>query len=119
MSALKRFYISCVVGLFMLSLSIPCYAAEKWGTCTLQDVMVWNKDRLHIRCAPAIEGYTFFAVPWSNTEFLNQVLSVATAAIAYNKTVNVLHNPSDTTTGPTFGCDAKSCRPLIAIAFNR
>ncbi len=119
MSALKYFSFFCVFALFMLSLSNPCYSAEKWGKCTVQDVMVWNKNRLHIRCAPTIDGLTFFAVPWSSTEFLNQTLSIATSAIAYNKTVNVLYNPSDTTTGATFGCAANTCRPLIAIAFNR
>jgi len=81
--------------------------------------MVWNNGRLHIKCAPAVDGFTFFAVPWSNTEFLNQALSVATTSIAYNKTVNVLYNTSDTTTGPTFSCAANNCRPLMAIGINR
>ena len=119
MSALKFFSIYCVVGLFMLSLSTACYSAEKWGTCTVQDVMVWDKARLHIRCATAVDGYTFFAVPWSNTEFLSQALSIASAAIAYNKTIDVVYNPSDTTSGPTFNCDSIDCRPLIAIKINR
>jgi len=80
--------------------------------------MVHSRDRLHISCHNKPDGYTFFAVPMSSAEFVNQVLSIATAAIVYKKTVNVLYNPSDTTTGPTFGCDAVGCRPLLGIALN-
>lgn len=115
---LKNFII-CIVGLFTFLLSAQCYSAEKWSKCNVVDVTVFDKSRLHIRCSPAVDGYTFFAVPWSNTEFLNQSLSVATAAIAYKKTINVRYNPSDKSTGPTFDCAAGDCRPLMGITLNR
>ncbi len=122
MSLSKRLMVflisSVVVGAAVFA--TPSYSAEKWGQCNVQEVMVWPESRLHILCSPAIaDKFTFFAVPWRNTEFLNQILSIATAAIAYNKTVYVLYNDTDTTTGPTFSCDAVHCRPIIAISLNR
>jgi hypothetical protein len=103
---------SLIISLFMGAL--PLSADNKFGTCEPVEVGVY-RERVHIRCSNQLDGFTFFAVPTSDPDYANRVVTVGTAAISFNKRLLVLYDPSDSTSGPRFGCLVNDCRPALGV----
>jgi hypothetical protein len=93
-------------------------AEETFGHCTPTEVAAFG-NRVHIRCASAVNGFVFFAVPSADADLSNKVLSLGATAVVFNHDLEILHDPADTTSGPQFGCLASDCRPILGIRLVR
>jgi hypothetical protein len=99
--------------------AVPATAPAVWQQCNVKEVAVIAPERIHLMCEPSVAGLTFFAVPLQSAAFSSQAVSIGATAVANNKRVRVLFDPTDRTTGPTFGCDASDCRPLLGLTLNK
>src|SRR6266516_3471807 len=92
-------------------------AAETWISCTPIQVVTYQV-RLHVRCAAAVGGISFFAAPTQDVAFAARVLSVITAAQVAGRTLTILFDPADQS-GVGIGCQAGDCRLIRAVGFGR
>ncbi|NOZ06227.1 MAG: hypothetical protein GXP41_07745 [Chloroflexi bacterium] len=88
--------------------------ALTWGDCTPARVAVFA-TRIHVKCAAGISGIWYFAYPTSDAAGAARVLSVLNSALVTGRTLVILYDPSDTTSGPPIGCAASDCRLLQAL----
>jgi hypothetical protein len=92
-------------------------AAETWISCTPVEVVTYPA-RLHVRCAAAVGGISFFAVATQDTAYAARVLSVLTAAQVAGRTLRILYEPADQS-GAAVGCLATDCRLIRGVGFGR
>jgi hypothetical protein len=92
-------------------------AAETWTSCTPTEIVTYQQ-RLHVRCAAAVGGISFFAVGTQDTAYAARVLSVITAAQVAGRTLTILFDPADQS-GTAIGCLATDCRLIRAVGFGR
>ena len=92
-------------------------ASETWITCTPVEIATYQV-RLHVRCAAAVGGITFFAVGTLDTANASRVLAVLTAAQIAGRTLNILFDPADQS-GAAIGCATADCRLIRAIGYGR
>jgi hypothetical protein len=99
----------------ILLLASPATAAEY--LCTPMEVAVFA-NRIHIRCSASHSdgGSTiwFWAVPTSDAQWANRVLSTATTGMVAGRKLYLTFTPGDTS-GQDFGCLAKDCRTITVI----
>ena len=74
--------------------------------------------KVHVRCElPVAPNIIFLAASAEpDFRFATRVIALGTVAQASQKTLAVLFDPADVTSGPAFGCAASDCRPLKAIS---
>ena len=72
-------------------------------------------ERIHVRCQYPIAGFVYFAASAAEPRFASRALSVMEAAQVSDKVVLVGFDPTDTLSGPVFGCAVADCRPLLSI----
>jgi hypothetical protein len=92
-------------------------AAETWISCTPVEIMTY-RTRVHVRCASAVGGVTFFAAATQDSAYAARVLSVITAAQVAGRTLSILYDPADQS-GATIGCLTTDCRLIRAVGFGR
>jgi hypothetical protein len=92
-------------------------AAETWTSCVPVGIATY-KTRIHVRCAAAVGGISFFAVATQDTAYAARVLSVLTAAQLGGRTLQILFDPADLT-GASVGCLTTDCRLIRAAGFGQ
>ena len=92
-------------------------AAPTWISCTPVEIAT-HPTRVHVRCAAAVGGITFFAAATQDTAYAARVLSVVTAAQVAGRTLNILYDPADQS-GAAIGCLTTDCRLIRAVGFGR
>ena len=99
-----------LLGALALCAALPsrANAAQIWGSCATSGVAVFE-NRIHVRCASPIMGFTFFAVSTSDPQNVQRFLTVLNAARTFNRTINILFDPTDLS-GANFGCLNADCR---------
>lgn len=90
-------------------------AAETWVSCVPVGVVNY-RTRVHVRCASAIGGVSYFAAPTQDPAFAARVLSVLTTAQVAGRTLSILYDPADLS-GTSIGCLAADCRLIRAVGF--
>ncbi len=91
--------------------------ASTWVTCTPVNVGVYS-TRIHVKCNESYSGIRYFAYPTTDAAAVARYLSVLTSAQVADRTLSVLYNPADSTSGVSYGCGASDCRPLQAVLLN-
>lgn len=97
------------------SWEIPLFVVDTWAIITPIEITAYT-ERIHIKANTPVNGIVFFSVPTSNADLSNKVLSLASAAILYEKRINVLYDKDDKTTGSQFGCQSGDCRVIKGIS---
>ncbi len=101
--------IARILFLGILTLLAPlAKAASLWIACQPAGVME-HPDRIHIRCAQATGGISYYAIATTNKERANRFQSLGTAALLGGKTLWVYFEQNDTS-GTSIGCPASDCR---------
>ena len=95
----------------------PPPAAETWISCTPVGIVTY-RVRVHVRCAAAVGGITYFAASTQDVAFSARVLSVITAAQVAGRTLSILYDPADVS-GTAIGCLAADCRLIRAVGFGQ
>jgi hypothetical protein len=91
--------------------------APTWGSCAPTEVMTFS-NRVHIRCATAVSGISFFAVGTSDAPNAARVLSILTTAQVAGRTLTILYEPNDLS-GAAIGCLNSNCRLIRAVGFGQ
>lgn len=104
--------------LVCVSLGVPGIAIADGGNCSVKEVATLFNQRVHVKCSNDIEGFVYFAVPMSNSDMANQVLSLATVALT-NKVGLVIQFDNKDNSGPAYGCALSSCRPIQGLQLIR
>lgn len=92
-------------------------AAETWISCTPVEIMTYQV-RVHVRCAAAVGGITYFAAATQDAPYTARVLSVITAAQVAGRTLTILYDPADLS-GAAIGCLTSDCRLIRAVGFGQ
>jgi hypothetical protein len=92
-------------------------AAPTDAACTPTQVMVWP-NRIHVRCATAVSGISFFTVNTNDTANAARVLSLLTTAQVAGRTLTIRYEPNDLS-GSAIGCLNSNCRLIIAVGFGQ
>ena len=111
-----KFIFSTIVFLVLLTVG-RANAAETWISCTPVEIVTYAV-RVHVRCAAAVGGITFFAVATQDTAYAARVTSVITTAQVAGRTLTILHDPADLS-GAAIGCQTSDCRLIRAVGFGR
>ncbi len=114
---MRREFVVAVMSLWLLvgAIVVPgVVCALDGGECNPIEVATLFNQRVHVKCATNIGGFVFFAVPTSSSDMANQVLSLATIALANNKTLGIQFDKNDNS-GPAYGCALSDCRPLQGL----
>jgi hypothetical protein len=110
----SAYVISLVVILGCFGLTNIALAQEKWAPCKPVQAATYT-NRIHVKCEAAVDGkFLFFAASTADAKFAARALSVIEAGQLGDKFVSILFDPSDKS-GQAFGCDAVSCRQLLAV----
>src|SRR5467141_222417 len=80
----------------------PPPPAETWISCTPVGIVTY-RTRVHVRCAAAVGGITYFAASTQDVAFSARILSVITAAQVAGRTLSILYDPADLS-GTAIGC---------------
>lgn len=105
------------VGLVCATLGGQAEAAETWTACVPVEVATYQL-RIHVRCAAAVGGISFFAASTQDAAYAARLLGVLTAAQVAGRTLNILFDPADLS-GAAIGCAVNDCRLIRAASFGR
>jgi hypothetical protein len=111
----KTFLFQLATGLTLSAL--PAAAAPQDTSCTPTQVVEWG-TRVHVRCAAAVGGISYFALSTSEPHRAARVLSLATTALVAGRTLIINFDPADLS-GASFGCQTNDCRVIRAIGFGQ
>lgn len=92
-------------------------APAAWTSCTPIQAATFS-NRVHVRCAEAVSGISFFAATTTDQAFAARVLSLVSTAQVAGKTLAIQYNPADTS-GAAVGCLASDCRLIIGVGFGQ
>ena len=93
--------------------SSQAQAAATWISCTPTQSMVYS-NRVHVKCATAVNGIYYFAASTSDANFATRILTTANTGVVSGRTLNVLYDPADLS-GSAIGCANSDCRLISAI----
>ncbi len=85
-----------------------------WVDCTPARVGVFT-TRIHVKCTASFSGIWYFAYSTADDAEAARVLSELNSALLAGRTLTILYDSSDTTSGPPIGCAASDCRLLQAL----
>jgi hypothetical protein len=103
--------------LLTLTAVAPPAAAAADATCVPNQVAVFA-NRIHVRCAAAIGGVVYFALPTADAPLAARVLNILTTAQVAGRTLGINYEPSDTT-GSAIGCSPSDCRLIRGVWFGQ
>jgi len=92
-------------------------AAPANTNCTPEEVGVFG-NRVVVRCAAAVGGILYFALPTTDAPHAARILSLLSTAHVAGRTLMLTYEPTDTS-GPSFGCAANDCRLLLGARFGK
>ena len=101
----------------MLAQTTRAYAAQTFISCTPVQVMTFP-ERVHVRCAAAVGGISFFAVSTKDAAYAARVLSVISTAQVAGRTLTILYDPADLS-GAAIGCQNTDCRLILGVGFGQ
>lgn len=121
--------IAAVAGfLVVAATSTKLLAAQAFFLCTPAEVAVTKElganERVHVRCATALSdagnSVIYFAVPASDTAYVNRFVTLATTALTAGRTLTIGYDFGKVTdlNNVAFGCVASSCRYARQINLN-
>jgi hypothetical protein len=93
------------------------HAAETWISCTPVQIVTY-KSRVHVRCAAAVGGISYFAAATQDNAYAARVLSVITTSQVAGRTLSILYDPADLS-GAAIGCQTNDCRLIHAVGFGQ
>ena len=97
----------------------PAFAAPTDTLCTPTQVLVWTvAPRLHVRCAAAVGGISYFALSTADAAQAARVLTILTAAQVAGRTLVIRYDPADLS-GAAIGCLTSDCRLIQAVGFGQ
>jgi hypothetical protein len=113
-------FVAAVVALVTTLLLPHGAAAAPTDTfCTPDQVVVFtNAPRLHVHCAAAVGGISYFAVSTSDQAQAARVLSVISTALIAGRTLVIRYDPNDLS-GAAIGCLNSDCRLIQAVGFGK
>jgi hypothetical protein len=85
-----------------------------WSTCTPARVAVFS-NRVHVRCTVANAGIFYYAFSTKDPSAVARVLALLNGALLTGRTLLILNDPADTSSGPPVGCQAGDCRLILAL----
>ena len=97
--------------------AMPAAATPQDTSCTPTQVVEWG-TRVHVRCAAAVGGVSYFALSTSEPHRAARVLSLASTALVAGRTLIINFDPADLS-GASFGCQTNDCRVIRAIGFGQ
>lgn len=114
---MMRLQYGLAVIMLLLCGSERAHAADQFALCRPVEVMA-HLNRVHVLCElPVAPNIVFLAASAEpDSRFATRVVALGAVAQATQKTLLILFDPADSTTGPAFGCLAQDCRPLKAFA---
>ena len=80
----------------------PGLSGKVWISCIPVIVGVFD-NRVHVKCAAAVGGVQYFAVPTSEAASAARFLSLWTSAYLGGTSLSILYDPADTSGAP-WGC---------------
>ena len=92
-------------------------SAETWISCTPVGIVTY-RNRVHVRCAAAVGGISFFAAGTTDAAYAARVLSTITTAQVAGRTLAILYDPSDLS-GASIGCQTNDCRLILGVGFGQ
>jgi len=95
----------------------PVEAAETWTSCVPVQVATYQA-RIHVRCAAAVGGISFFAAATQDAAYAARLLNILTAAQLGGRTLQILFDPADLS-GAAIGCATTDCRLIRAAGFGQ
>ena len=90
---------------------------ETWISCVPVGVVTY-RIRVHIHCAAAVDGISFFAVSTTDTAYAARVLSTISTAQVAGRTLSILYDPADLS-GASIGCQTNDCRLILGVGFGQ
>jgi hypothetical protein len=72
--------------------------------------------RVHVRCAAAVNGVTFFAVSATDPDNAARALAVLNSAQLAGRTLYIQYDPADTS-GNAWGCNSSDCRIILGLEY--
>ena len=103
-----------------IATSLPAHAVQLFHPCYVTEVFTTD-NRTHVKCAhPAPDiskrelntWVVYFAVPASNKDLSDRLVTLGSAAIVGPKWLGITY---DTAWGNSFGCQDRDCRPIVNI----
>lgn len=94
-------------------------AAPTWISCTPVGVGTFTTSgfkRIHVRCATAVSGISFFAVSASDPDNAARALAILNAVQLAGRTLNIQYDPADTS-GNAWGCNSSDCRIILGLEY--
>ncbi len=88
--------------------------AATWSPCTPSRVGVFN-NRVHVRCTVANAGIFYYAFPTQDQAAVARVLALFNSALLTGRSLSILNDPADTTSGPPLACQASDCRLVLSL----
>ena len=85
-----------------------------WSACTPSRVGVFS-NRVHVKCTVANAGILYYAFPTQDQAAAARFLAILNSALLTGRSLTILNDPADTTSGPPVGCQASDCRLIIAL----
>jgi hypothetical protein len=120
MFTLRRLTMKAIVTITVIIMLLAggrVHAAPTWTSCTPVQIVTYT-SRVHVRCAAAVGGITFFATSTENAANAARMLSVITSAQIAGRTLTILYDPADMS-GAAIGCLASDCRLIQAVGFGQ
>jgi len=110
------------VSVFLATLLMPVTPAAAAPTdisCVPVQVAVFVKaSRIHVRCAAAVGGISYFAIATNDAPLAARVLSILTTSQVAGRTIGIRYDPADLSGGP-IGCQTNDCRLIIEVWFGQ
>jgi hypothetical protein len=108
-----------IAGATELTAGIPSgpQGAETWISCVPVGVVTY-RIRVHIHCAAAVGGISYFAVSTTDTAYAARVLSTISTAQVAGRTLSIIYDPADLS-GASIGCQTNDCRLILGVGFGQ
>lgn len=110
------FFLGLLISMALLP-SRKAHAEPTWIDCTPVQVVTYA-GRIHVKCAAAVGGITFFAAPTTDASHAARILSIISTAQVAGRTMVILYDPDDIS-GEAYGCLIHDCRPIGAVGFGQ
>jgi hypothetical protein len=88
--------------------------SAQWSTCTPARVGVFS-NRVHVRCSVANAGIIYYAFSTKDQAAVARVLAIMNSALLTGRSLAILNDPADATSGPPIGCQASDCRLILGL----
>ncbi len=81
-------------------------------------VFATGSRRIHVRCAAAVGGISYFVISTIDAPTAARVLSMLTTAQVAGRTLSIRYDPSDLS-GGAIGCQTNDCSLILSVSFGQ